>query len=112
MPNYLYKNPNTGEIIEIFQKMEEEHVYIDTDGVQWEREWSSPNTSVDTKINPWSASDFTRKTGEKKGTLGDLWDQSKELSRERARSCGGVDPVRKKYEKEWSKKRNGMKLKE
>jgi hypothetical protein len=48
-------------------------------------------------------------TGNKKGTMGDLFDQSKELSEARKKIHGGKDPVKQKYWKEWSKKRKGKK---
>jgi len=79
MPIYQFSHPAHPKIIEVVQSMKEPHVYVDEEGVEWKRVWGLPNTSIDTNIDPWSASDFTRKTGEKKGTIGDLWDQSKEL---------------------------------
>ena len=39
--------------------------------------------------------------------MGDLLDRSADLSKERASQNGGVDPVKEKYYKEYSKKRNG-----
>ena len=47
-----------------------------------------------------------------KGTMGDMWDYSKELSDKRKEVMGGTDPLRKKAEKEYSKKRKGMKYKD
>ena len=111
MPIYQFSHPEHPIIIEVVQSMKEPHIYIDEEGVEWTRVWDLPNASIDTKIDPWSASDFSRKTGEKKGTMGDLWDQSKEMSQERAKQCGGTDPVKKKYEKDWSAKRRDMKYK-
>jgi len=111
MPIYQFAHPERPMVIEVVQSMKEPHVYTDEDGIEWERIWDSPNASIDTKIDPWSASDFTRKTGEKNGTIGDLWDQSKELSQERAKQCGGTDPVKKNHEKDWSSKRGNMKYK-
>ena len=40
MPLYVFKHPKTGEQIEIVQKMDEEHIYIDKNGLKWERIWS------------------------------------------------------------------------
>ena len=37
MPLYVFKHPKTGEQIEIVQKMDEEHIYIDKNGLKWER---------------------------------------------------------------------------
>tara|TARA_Y100001963_G_C6793879_1_gene457415 strand:+ start:24566 stop:24913 length:348 start_codon:yes stop_codon:yes gene_type:complete len=110
MPLYVFKNPNTSEVIEVVQSMKEEHVYIDAEGLEWERVWVNPNMAIDTDIDPFSEKDFAEKTkNQKNSTVGELWDQSRELSEKRAKVTGGEDPVRKKYEKDWSKKRKGMK---
>ena len=37
MPQYAYQNSETGEIVEIFQKMSDEHVYFDENGLKWNR---------------------------------------------------------------------------
>jgi predicted nucleic acid-binding Zn ribbon protein len=95
MPIYLYQNPNTGEVLEIFQSMNEDHVFIDKNGLRYKRLYTSPNYAVDSKIDPFSSKDFTEKTRNKKGTIGDLLDQSKELSEKRG--GGQSDPVLKKY---------------
>ena len=44
--------------------------------------------------------------------MGDIWDYSSELSERRKKDNNGEDPVRKKAEKNYSKKRKGMKYKE
>ena len=44
MPLYVFKNPNNNKIIEIVQKMTDKHVYVDQDGVEWQRVFLSPNT--------------------------------------------------------------------
>jgi len=110
MPLYLFQNPNTSEIIEVIQSMKDEHVYIDSDGLEWDRIWVNPNMSIDTDIDPFSEKEFAEKTkNQKNSTVGELWDQSKELSEKRAKMNGGVDPVKKRYREDWSKKRKGMK---
>ena len=109
MPLYLFKNPKTSKTVEILQSMKEEHVFIDDDGLEWERVWLSPNTAIDTEIDPFSETDFVDKTKSKNSTVGDLWDQSRELGEKRAKIHGGEDPVNKKYDKNYSKKRKGMK---
>ena len=68
--------------------------------------------SVDASADPFSAEQFRQKTKNMKGTMGDMWDYSKELSDKRKEAMGGADPIRKKAEKEYSKKRRGMKYKE
>ena len=46
-------------------------------------------------------------TGGQKGTLGDMMDRSAEMSQKRADECGGVDPVKESYYKDYAKKRKG-----
>ena len=41
MPIYEYRNPETGETIEVVQKMNDSHIYIDYDGLEWERVYSN-----------------------------------------------------------------------
>jgi hypothetical protein len=108
MPLYLFKNPKTGSIVSVFQSMSDDHVYSEN-GVKFERVFTIPNTVVETEIQ--SAQQFVEKTGKMKGTLGEIWDYSQELSEKRAKQNGGEDPLRKKAEDSYSKKRKGMKYK-
>lgn len=105
MPYYLFKHPKKKKYAEVFQNMNDPHVYVDEFNVEWERIFLSPNTSIDTKSDPFSEKDFV-KTTNKKGTLGDLMDQSEDFSRRR-RDKDGIDTVREKYYDNWSKKRKG-----
>jgi len=107
MPLYVYSNPTTGEEKEIFQSMSEEHSYSE-DGVKWNRVFIAPNASIDTKVDPFSQSDFTERTASKKGTVGDMLDHSAEMSEMRAEKSGGTDPVKKKFFDDYAKKRNGQ----
>jgi len=110
MPLYLFRNPKTNKIVQIFQEMNAEHVYAEN-GIIFERVFTVPNTAIDSEIDPDSATQFVEKTGKMKGTLGEIWDYSKELSEKRTREKG-YDPVREKAEKNYSKKRKGLKYKE
>ena len=110
MPIYLFKNPKTGKIISVFQSMNEEHTYFD-DGIKYERVFTIPNAQIDGDIDADSSEKFIEKTGKMKGTLGEIWDYSQELSNKRAAKNGGIDPVRQKAEEKYSKKRRGMKYK-
>lgn len=101
MPFYLFQNPITKEIIEIFQSMKDEHVFIDSEGLKYERIYTTPCMSIDSKIDAFSSSDFVEKTRNKKGTIGDLWDASKELSEKRAALAN--DPVKDKFYKDYAK---------
>lgn len=62
------------------------------------------------KIDPFSEKQFLERTADKGGTLGSLFDRSKELSQMRAEKTGGVqDPFRRKIYDNYSKKYRGMK---
>ena len=71
-----------------------------------------PNASIDSNPDPFSAQQFTEKTKDMKGSMGDMWDYSAELSQKRKLALGGVDPIRKKAEQKYSEKRKGMKYKD
>jgi len=109
MPIYIYKHPDQEEYTEVFQTMMEDHVYFDSEGLEWKRVFTIPNMSVDSQINPNSEKEFIEKTANKKGTIGDMMDYSKELSYSRAEKNGGIDPVKEKYYKDYSSKRKGAK---
>jgi len=105
MPIYLYQNPDTLEVVEIVQKISDKHEFA-KDGIEYNRVFTSPNAAIDTRIDPFSAKEFASKTSNKKGTLGDLYDQSREASEKRERSIG-KDPVKEKFWADYSKKRGG-----
>lgn len=107
MPIYLFQNPKTKEIKEVFQSMNDEHVYSEK-GVQWERIFTIPQASIDTQIDAFSESSFKNKTSNKRETLGDLMDRSKELS-EKRKDVAGVDLVQQKFFEDYSKTRKGKK---
>tara|TARA_B100000287_G_scaffold37892_1_gene34796 strand:- start:436 stop:801 length:366 start_codon:yes stop_codon:yes gene_type:complete len=111
MPEYLFQNPDTGEVISVIQGIEDDHTYSE-DGVLFERVFTVPNASIDSDVDPFSAQQFTEKTKNMKGTMGEMWDYSKELSEKRKQAYGGEDPIRKKAEKKYSEKRRGMKYNE
>lgn len=106
MPIYIYQNPKTKQIKEIVQSVHDVHEYYE-DEIKWNRIFTIPEVNTQEKLNVNSnEKDFSRITGNKKGTIGDLWDQSKELSEKRSKIYG-KDPVKEKYFKDWSKKRKG-----
>lgn len=105
---YLYKNPNTGEVIEVTQGMNDVHEYSEN-GVQFERVFTAPQLVSDTKVDPFSQKQFLEKT-DKKGNVGDLWDRAADLSAARAEKNGGVDPIKKKADEQWSKERGSKKI--
>ncbi len=111
MPYYVFKNPETEDIVEILQGINDPHKYFDESGTEWERVYTSPIIATDTKINPFSQKQFLDKTA-KPGTMGDIWDRSAELSHLRAEKNGGVDPIKEKYKENYSKKRKGRQITE
>lgn len=106
MPSYSFLNPETGEIVDVVQRMTEPHTYS-KDGVEWQRQFCIPQTTIDNKIDPFDSKAFVRKTGNFKGNLGDVYAASAEASEKRKKICGGKDPVQQKYFKDWSSKHKG-----
>ena len=95
MPLYEFQHPKTKEIIGVVQKMKDEHVFIDENGVEWDRVFSVPNAAIDSEINAFSESDFLKATAKKGMTAGDMMDLSEQLSKKREKSRG-LDPVKQK----------------
>lgn len=109
MPIYIYKHPSEEEYTEVLQTMAEDHVYFDSDGLEWKRVFTVPNASIDSQIDPHSSKEFINKTANKKGSMGDIMDYSKDLSLQRAEANGGIDPIKEKYYKDYASKRKGAK---
>ena len=107
MPEYLYKDPETGEEVSVYQGINEKHKYS-ADGKEFERVFTVPNASIDTQIDPMSEKEFVEKTRNKNGTLGEMWDASREASEKRDKITG-KDPTKEKHLENYSKKRKGMK---
>lgn len=105
MPNYIFKHPEKERYVEVFFRMNDEKKYQDEEGVEWERRWTVPHASVDSLFNsdPFDIQSHVDKTGKMKGTMGDLFAASKEMSERRAEKLGSEDPVKRemfdKYEK-------------
>ena len=110
MPRYLYQHPESGEVVELIQTMSEKHEF-EKDGVKWNRLFTPPQMNFDVRVDPYSPKDFNRVT-EKKGTIGDLWDRSAELSHDRASKNGGIDPIKQEFFKKYSDERGGTKHQE
>ena len=107
MSIYIYKHPDTNEHREVFQGMNDEHIFIDEFGVQWRRVYLAPNASIDSSIDPFNKQQYIDATYHKKGTVGDMMDYSAELSSKRAEQAGGVDPVKEKFYNNYANERNG-----
>lgn len=100
---YLFRNPVTGEVKEVSQKMDSDHVYVEGD-IKYERVFVNPQASIDTKINVFDKNDFLNKTRDKKGSLGNLFDLSKECSIKREEKAG-KDSLKDEYYKNYTKRR-------
>jgi|TARA_B100000902_G_scaffold393673_1_gene448380 hypothetical protein len=107
MAIYVYKHPDTDEHREVFQRMNDEHIYIDEFGVEWGRVWTIPHASIDSSIDPFNNQQYIDATHNKKGTIGDMMDLSAELSAKRAEKSGGLDPVKEKFYDNYKKERKG-----
>jgi len=106
MPIYIYQNPKTKQVKEIVQSIHDKHEYSEN-GILWDRIFTSPQVNTQEKLSVNSnEKDFARVTKNQKGTVGDLWERSQELS-EKRKKVYGKDPIKKKYFDDWSKKRKG-----
>jgi hypothetical protein len=107
MPIYIYEHPNTGQQVEVAQRMTEEHKYVQ-DGVEWKRVFSNPTASVDTlsNLDPFDRKGFVQKTAKRGMKLGDMWDESKRLSDARAKKAG-KDALREKVITDYKTKCHG-----
>lgn len=107
MPEYLYEHPNNGKVISVIQSIHDKHEYIDENGLKWSRIFTAPELNTEGSLKAdCTAQQFSDYVGKKKGTIGDLFDRSKELSDKRQKAMG-KDPLKEKYYKNWSKKRKG-----
>ncbi len=107
MPLYTFEHPVTEEQQDVALGMNDDKVFIDENGTEWKRIFHIPNAAMDNDIDPFSKQQFLDKTNTR-GTVGDLMERSKEMSEKRTNKLG-YDPMKKKYFKEYSKKRNGIK---
>ena len=106
MPIYLYSNPKTGKILEVVQGINDSHEYIDAKGLRWNREFTVPNASIDTEIDPFSPKEYIEKMGKSKTTFGELLEKSKELSDKRVQKMGH-DPIKADFVKKEKRRRHG-----
>ena len=103
MPFYEYQHPETGKTIEVMQSMKENHIFIDSEGVEWSRVFHAPNAAIDTEMDPYSQSDWNKRTKKPGMTYGEMMDLSKEMSVKRE-SKEGIDPIKNKTVKKYEKK--------
>lgn len=112
MPFYIFIHPDTGEEKEVQQRMTEPHVYIDENGIEWERVFTAPQGAVGLNHDPFNSNNFLEKSrhaNPNNRNLGELQKRAAEDSYRRAEKNSGVDPIKKEYFKDYSKKRKGKK---
>lgn len=109
MPEYCFVN-NNGQKRDIFYKIAEAPsvgTEITLDGEKWKRVFTIPQANIAVTIDPYSKTDFIKKTMDKTETLGDIFDRSAELSAKRAEK-EGVDTVKEKFYSDYEKKTKGV----
>jgi hypothetical protein len=104
---YLFENPRTGEIKEIYQPINDVHEYSEN-GVKFNRIFTTSQIVGNLQCDPHSEKDFRKTTTGKNMTWGEMWDHSAELSYKREIK-DGKDKVKEDYFKSYSKKRRGVK---
>jgi hypothetical protein len=106
MPTYIYKHPDLDKYVEVIQRMNDEHIYLDEEGTKWKRVLTAPQVNAERigTINPFDTQKAAEITGRRKGTIGDLWDTSKELSEKRKDKLGHEDSVKRNYFDDYQKK--------
>lgn len=110
MPFYIFINPDTQEEIEVQQRMTEPHVYIDENGLEWQRVFTSHQVAGGIYHDPFSSDHYLEKSRySSSSTYGELVDRATEDSHKRASKNGGVDPIKSKWFKTYSAKRKGKK---
>ena len=110
MPLYLFEHVRTGEVHEVVYHMNDTKDYAGPRGDQkgqWRRVWIKPRASIDTRVDPYSARDFSKATA-KGGVIGDLWDRAREMSIKRTEK-EGFDSIKQQHYAEYSRRRGGKK---
>ena len=106
MPQYIYKHPTEEKYVEVVQHMLDKHEFFDTDGLEWKRVFTVPQAivSAGSEVDPFDTRKHVEKTGNMKGSMGDLFDFAKEMSERRAHKLGHEDPVKRKFLDDYAKK--------
>ena len=76
--------------------MTEPHVFVDDTGLEWQRVFTTPTTSIGLKADMDSSQQFVDKT--KGWSTGDMWDYSAEMSDKR-KSKRGYDHIGEAHDK-------------
>ena len=106
MPLYLFSNPsNENDIIEVIMSVNDNHEFI-KDGIGWNRVFTKPNASIDTKNDAYDDKKNLQKIANTKGTIGNMEDFAAEQSAKREEKLG-VDPIKQQTYEKYSKERGG-----
>jgi hypothetical protein len=110
---YQFRNKKTGKIKDVVMSMKDYKPYRGEDGTEdfWERIYDLPQVNIGNAkvVDPFDNKAYVNKTGNLRGTYGDLLDYSSELSERRAEKAGGEDPLKRKYFDDYKKKTGGKK---
>ena len=106
MAFYTFEHPETGEHIEVQQRMKAEHIYVDDKDVEGKRVFINPNVSFDTQPDIFSPTEMARSVDNKQESYGELLDRSKEASQKRKDKMG-YDPIQTQWYDDYAKKRKG-----
>lgn len=111
MPQYLFQSLDDEsvhtDIFFTFKDAPKIGTVISYEGKQWKRRPTLPQAASCTQLSPYDSKAFVEKTGQMKGTWGQMEELSAELSEKRAAANGGRDEVREKFY-ETSKKTTGL----
>ncbi len=107
MPLYLFSNPSDdNDIIEVVMSVHDLHEYI-RDGIKWNRIFTKPTASIDSKIDPFDHRAGINKIGNTRGTIGNQQDFAAEQSAKREEKLGTTDPVKAAMFKKYRETRGG-----
>lgn len=101
MPLYYFIDDDTGQIYEKTFKMSDKKEVI-LAGKALRRLFTIPNAAIKDP-DPKSGAEFAEYTGKRRGSVGDMWEKSEELSHKRAKEFG-EDPIIKKRNEKFKKK--------
>lgn len=105
---YQYRNPETGQIVEVIQGMNDKHVYKEN-GIIFDRIWLPAQIAMQGfKVDPFNVKDFVKKT-DKPGTVGEVMDRAEEW-RDKRIAKEGYDQFAIDDEAKYSKARRGLKI--
>lgn len=110
MPLYSFIDSTKTRTRDLFFPMREAPKVGETvtdEGEPWTRVFTVPNARIAVTIDPWSKTDFIKKTRDKKESWGAMWDRSAELSAKRAER-DGTDKVKEKYLDGYEKRSKGV----